>query len=143
MLTSHRCPQRVPLNLTFRHFVQYVTGSDGSKYVMRIYNNGNNTKRVVFEHAILKVSNRPPRTSRLPEAEPVTLQALESVPTSFELPRYVPSKKDGKTHITLSTGTQACISQLIPGTLPKAAKPEVRAPSGPSSPTMCIGMKET
>jgi len=26
--------------------VQYVTGSDGSKYVMRIYNNGNNTKRV-------------------------------------------------------------------------------------------------
>lgn len=38
--------------------VQYVTTADGQRYILRIYNNGFNFRRVQFEHAILKQVRR-------------------------------------------------------------------------------------
>jgi len=79
--------------------VQYLTFPDGSKKILRVYNNGLNTKRVVFEHAVLAELGK---------------QAL-----SFEVPRMVPSLDGKTTHVTLSNGAQACIVEVIKGGLPK------------------------
>ena len=34
--------------------VQYVTTSDGQRYILRIYNNGNKSDKVRFEHEVLR-----------------------------------------------------------------------------------------
>lgn len=80
------------------NFTSYLTTKDGAKYIVRIYNNGNNTKRVEFEHKVIT--------------------QLLDMKLSFETPRPLLSK-DGKTHVVLSTGTEAAIFHLIKGTLPK------------------------
>eukprot|EP00960_Hanusia_phi_P033049 750228-Hanusia_phi.AAC.1 len=85
------------------NLVQYVDTSDGQRYVMRIYNNGGNSVRVKYEHAVLKELNK---------------QSM-----SFQVPNYVPSKKTGDTHILLSNGAEACMCNIIPGELPKSAEP--------------------
>ncbi len=33
--------------------VQYVETADGHRYILRVYNNGNNSDKVRFEHSIL------------------------------------------------------------------------------------------
>lgn len=85
------------------NLVQIAETSKGDKYVLRIYNNGGNVERVKYEHAILN-----------------TLAKKEM---SFQTPRYMPDVKTGETHIRLSNGGEACICQVIPGSLPKTADP--------------------
>lgn len=79
--------------------VQFVETSKGDKYVLRIYNNGLNSERVEFEHGVL--------------------QQLRKIPTSFKVPTFLPDISSGSTHIKLSNGAEACMCELIPGTLPK------------------------
>lgn len=83
--------------------VQYLEiPSTGERKILRIYNNGNNTPRVEFEHAIL---------SRL---------GTKSSEMSFQIPRFIPSLGDKtKTFVQLSTGAAACIVDIIEGDLPK------------------------
>jgi homoserine kinase type II len=80
------------------NFTTYLTTKDGAKYIIRIYNNGNNSKRVEFEHKVI-------------------MQLLD-IKLSFETPRPLLSK-DGKTHVLLSTGTEGAVFHLIKGTLPR------------------------
>ncbi|KAG8471237.1 hypothetical protein KFE25_009658 [Diacronema lutheri] len=86
------------------NMVQYVDTPSGERLVLRIYNNGGNTARVRYEHAVLDA-----------------LPALG--PFSFQLPTYRRAP-NGETSVLLSNGASACISQLIPGGLPKTADPE-------------------
>lgn len=86
------------------NMVQYVDTPSGERLVLRIYNNGCNTPRVLFEHAILDSLH-------------------ELGPFSFALPKYRRAP-GGATSVLLSSGASACISQLIPGGLPKTADPE-------------------
>eukprot|EP00965_Chrysotila_dentata_P192588 6175264-Pleurochrysis_carterae.AAC.2 len=87
------------------NIVQYVQTKAGERYVLRIYNNGCDTPRVLYEHSVLE-----------------QLHQL-SQDLTFELPRYLPSRKTGKTMVELPSGTQCCICQCIPGGLPKTADP--------------------
>jgi Ser/Thr protein kinase RdoA (MazF antagonist) len=79
--------------------VQYLETPPGDKYVLRIYNNGFNKERVDYEHAVL--------------------DEVRKFPTSFRVPSFLRALKDGSTHVTLSNGMEACICDLIPGTLPQ------------------------
>lgn len=75
--------------------MNYVDTADGKRYVLRIYNNGNNTDRVRREHEIL--------------------QQLSRQKLSFQVPRTVPTLKTGESFVVLSTGTSACVFEIIPG----------------------------
>lgn len=79
----------------------YTTMPNGEKYVLRIYNNGFDSERVKYEHAILN-----------------KLEASNQ-DLSFELPTPMPAIGDGKTHALISTGAEACLFKWIPGELPK------------------------
>lgn len=80
--------------------VQFLETSKKEKYVLRVYNNGFNTDRVEFEHDLLS--------------------KLEKVPgLSFKVPKFLPALKTGKTHALLSNGAEACMCELIPGSLPQ------------------------
>jgi len=79
--------------------VQYVEKSNGDKFVLRVYNNGNNLDRVIFEHAIL--------------------EKLKNRKFSFKIPTTVPSLDGGLQYVPLSNGAQASLFELIPGSLPK------------------------
>ena len=84
------------------------TFPQGEKYVMRIYNNGGNTKRVRYEHEVL-ASLDPMRDG-----------------LSFRVPKYKGTLKDPKqTFVKLSSGAEACMCDVIPGTLPKNADPYI------------------
>ena len=88
-LTFRRCSGGVN-NKTF-----YVDAGGGT-FVLRIYNNGNNTARVVYEHAVMA--------------------ALAPLDFSFSLPRFLPALDgSGRTFATLASGGQACCAALIPG----------------------------
>eukprot|EP01041_Mallomonas_annulata_P005582 gene5582-11242_t len=89
--------------------VQFLETPKGEKFVLRIYNNGFNTDRVEYEHEVLN--------------------QVRKIPTSFKVPSFLPNLKDGLTHIRLSNGAEACLCELIPGTLPKlsSARPIGRA----------------
>lgn len=77
-------------------FYVHVPGGDAPSFVLRIYNNGNNTPRVVYEHAVMA--------------------ALAPLAFSFSLPRFLPALDgSGRTHATLASGGQACCAALIPG----------------------------
>ena len=83
--------------------VQFLEMSDGSKKVLRIYNNGMNTPRVAFEHEILR-----------------QLLAKFESKMSFKIPKFMPTLKDpSKTFVTLSSGAAACVVDVIEGGLPK------------------------
>ena len=69
------------------------------KYILRVYNNGNNSMKVLFEHEILTKLNN---------------QSL-----SFQVPVLLPNRIDGNTHFLLSTGARTCLADVIPGILPK------------------------
>lgn len=78
--------------------VQYCTHRD-KRLILRVYNNGENTPRVRFEHAVL--------------------QELKRFKFSFRIPTTLPALESGATHVTLSNGAEASMFELIPGTLPK------------------------
>ncbi len=80
--------------------VQYVTCGD-QRLVLRVYNNGSNTARVRFEHALLAELRKVSDT------------------LSFAVPRTLPALAGGGSHVPLSNGAEASMFELIPGTLPK------------------------
>lgn len=83
--------------------VQYVDSLLGEpKYVLRIYNNGFNSERTFFEHAIL--------------------DQLREMKLSFMIPTTVKSIDTKAAHVLLSNGAEASLFNLIPGTLPKLTR---------------------
>lgn len=81
--------------------VFYVKQNDKITHVLRIYNNGNNDAKVIYEHSVLSL--------------------LMSESFSFQIPRTIPSLIEKKKFVQLSTGASACLFELIVGTLPKLA----------------------
>lgn len=81
--------------------VRYIEDNQGNRYILRVYNNGNDSKRVRFEHAILN--------------------QLKDTKLSFHIPTTVPSLDTGSTHVLLSNGAEASLFHVIPGKLPKLA----------------------
>lgn len=70
------------------------------EFILRIYNNGNDTKRVEFEHLILN--------------------KLQDLSFSFKIPKPLKIKNE-KIHFPLSNGTEAVVFEMIPGSLPTDA----------------------
>jgi homoserine kinase type II len=68
-------------------------------FILRIYNNGNDSNRVHFEHLILT--------------------ELSKMKLSFQTPTPLLSLNQGKSHILLSTGAEGSMFKIIPGVLPK------------------------
>ncbi|KAJ1391527.1 hypothetical protein B484DRAFT_408712 [Ochromonadaceae sp. CCMP2298] len=77
----------------FMSFVQ----TPSQEYILRIYNNGQNSQRVQYEHVIMN-----------------QLPAL-----SFQVPRTLPSLSNAASYELLSSGDMACMFEVIPGALPK------------------------
>jgi Ser/Thr protein kinase RdoA (MazF antagonist) len=77
-------------------------GLAAERHILRVYNNGENTARVRYEHAVLL------------ELSAVTA----SSPLSFKVP--VPARApNGGTFVTLRSGAEAALFELVPGRLPK------------------------
>ena len=93
----------IPTSSGVNNVVQYVDTNDGRNLILRIYNNGCNTAAVEYEHAILDAIDR----SSLP----------------FQVPKYILSK-NGKSMEQLTSGTQCCMCERIPGVLPKNSDPQ-------------------
>lgn len=80
--------------------VDGINHNNAIRYLLRIYNNGGNSRVVAFEHEILR--------------------QLSNQLLSFAIPTALPLRTDEtKTHILLSSGDEACIFDVIPGVLPK------------------------
>jgi homoserine kinase type II len=90
--------QLTPTTGGVNNIVQYVTLPSGEKELLRIYNNGCDEERVIFEHEILR--------------------QLNENSFSFQVPTFIVSKA-GSTVVRLSNGADACMCSLIPGVLPK------------------------
>ena len=84
------------------NFVQYVETSDRKQYVLRIYNNGQNTPRVKYEHEVLG--------------------QLRKKALSFKIPTTIASIKTGQSSVSLSNGAEASLFELIPGELQKSGR---------------------
>jgi homoserine kinase type II len=89
----------VPTDGGVNNIVQYINMPTGEKKLLRIYNNGLNSKRVNFEHEVLRQLN-------------------DKSKMSFRIPCMIPSMS-GETHVKLSNGAEACMVEVIPGGLPK------------------------
>ena len=70
-----------------------------NEFILRIYNNGHNLEKVLFEHLVLVELNK--------------------LALSFEIPNALKSLDDARTHVLLSDGSEASMFTLIPGVLPK------------------------
>ncbi len=81
------------------NIMQYLHDPIGEvSYILRIYNNGNDSERVRYEHEILSLL----RQFKLSFRIPTPILALNNSP-----------------HVLLSNGAEASIFELIPGYLPK------------------------
>ncbi|KAF5841333.1 kinase-like domain-containing protein [Dunaliella salina] len=89
-------------NVVERVFVKNKEGKE-DQYIMRIYNNGGMSEKVVFEHTILA--------------------QLAPQPLSIQVPRTLPSK-NGRPHELLSNGAECCVFYVIPGELAKTTSPK-------------------
>ena len=98
------------------NYMDYVTllneNPNQPKYVLRVYNNGLNTKRVEFEHMVLD--------------EIVKVMTDTKTVLTFDLPIAMKSiktnnlnSKNGITHVVLSNKAEASLFKYIPGQLPK------------------------
>eukprot|EP01038_Epipyxis_sp_PR26KG_P005885 gene5885-8115_t len=94
--------QFTPTSGGVNNVVQYVDTSDKNRYILRIYNNGNNFERVVFEHAIL--------------------DELRDVQLSFKIPTTIRSLENKQAYARLSNGAEASLFEIIAGKLPKLSK---------------------
>ena len=75
----------------------YVASSPGKDdLIVRIYRNGKNAARVIFEHAVLD-----------------KLSKMTSL--SFATPKMLPSLFKPTTHVTLTSGDEACVCKVIEG----------------------------
>lgn len=84
--------------------VRYVDCENGERYVVRLYNNGQETDRVAFEHAVLAAVE-----PRVRESD-----------AGFVVPRALRAKNgSGETYAVLPSGDCASVFELIPGSLPK------------------------
>lgn len=103
-------PQAVitPTSGGVNNYVQYVD-TNGERFVLRVYNNGGETERVVYEHSVLENLERGGLTEALP----------------FKLPKYLPSLEGSSTMVEMPDGNMACLCELIPGELPKTADPKL------------------
>lgn len=84
-------------------------GNHWKRYILRIYNNGNNSAKVAFEHDIL-----------------AQLQAMHQNPAtklSFEVPNALLSL-NGRVHELLSSGAECCVFHFITGQLASTTSPE-------------------
>ena len=77
--------------------------SPSAQYVLRIYNNGRNTRRVRYEHEVLRQ---------------LALRAAALAPVRVPLPLPPLAPEATQTFATLSTGAEACIFEVIPGSGP-------------------------
>jgi len=84
--------------------VRYVDCENGERYVVRLYNNGQETDRVAFEHAVLGAVEPRVRACDLGFVVPRALQAKDG---------------SGATYAVLPSGDAASVFELIPGSLPK------------------------
>lgn len=92
-------PDLAPTSGGVNNVGQYVTLPNGTRYVLRIYNNGMNRARVRWEHEILS--------------------QLNSQSLSFALPKALPDLAAGQPFTELSNGAEASVFEIIPGSLPK------------------------
>ena len=69
---------------------------NGDRFVLRIYNNGKDYPRIIFEHKVL-------------------LELLKTSSLSCRIPTPIKSLKDGLTHVRLSNGFEATLFEYIPG----------------------------
>jgi homoserine kinase type II len=84
--------------------VRYADCDNGDRYVVRLYNNGQETDRVAFEHAVLAAVE-----PRVRESD-----------AGFVVPRALKAKNgSGETYAVLPSGDCASVFELIPGSLPK------------------------
>ncbi|KAI8466902.1 MAG: kinase-like domain-containing protein [Monoraphidium minutum] len=83
--------------------VNYVQAPDGGRYILRVYNNGGKSDKVAFEHGLLL--------------------ELGKQELSFKVPQALPALKGGARHVKLSSGDDACVFEIIPGTLAKTTSP--------------------
>jgi Ser/Thr protein kinase RdoA (MazF antagonist) len=82
---------------------------DDQHYILRIYNNGNNSAKVAFEHDIL--------------AQLQVMQQNAETKLSYEVPNALPSR-NGRAHELLSSGAECCVFHIISGQLASTTSPE-------------------
>ena len=84
--------------------VRYVDCENGERFVVRLYNNGRETERVAFEHAVLRA------------VEP----RVAACDLGFVVPRALEAKDgSGARYVVLPSGDCGSVFELIPGSLPK------------------------
>ena len=85
--------------------VYYLDLEGGPSYVLRVYNNGFNTARVVYEHAVLSAlaesQAQTPPNLRLPFALPTLITPLGAAP--------------GVSMVALASGANACLFERVRG----------------------------
>lgn len=111
----------VPTTGGVNNIVQYLTFPDGSKKLLRIYNNGEDTQQVTFEHAVLSTLWEEGYADKF----------------DFKIPKYMPFGDSGNTFAKLSNGAEACIVDFIDGSLPKISCLE---PIGKASGELCTAL---
>ena len=75
--------------------VFYVDRPGAPRLILRIYNNGRNTPRVQYEHAVLDL--------------------LSPLRFSFATPRCLPALAGGASFVLLPSGAACCVTECIPG----------------------------
>ena len=83
--------------------VKLVHFEDKEDLILRVYNNGDDRRKVDFEHKVLN--------------------KLKAISLPFELPYALNALNDKGTHVILSNGAEAAMFKLIPGELPKLTIP--------------------
>ena len=84
--------------------VRYCDCENGERFVVRLYNNGRETDRVAFEHAVLRA------------VEP----KVAACDSGFVVPRALEAKDgSGARYVVLPSGDCGSVFELIPGSLPK------------------------
>ena len=78
------------------NYCDHVKLANGERFVLRIYNNGKDYPRIIFEHKVL-------------------LELLKTSSLSCRIPTPIKSIKDGLTHVRLSNGFEATLFEYIPG----------------------------
>ena len=77
------------------NIVFYVDRPGAPRLILRIYNNGRNTARVQYEHAVLDL--------------------LSPLRFSFATPRPLPALAGGASFVLLPSGAACCVTECIPG----------------------------
>lgn len=85
---------------------------------MRIYRNGNNTGRVLYEHAVLNALKA--KAAALPFEVPHALVKRPHASSAHDALRHM-KDHDHATFTILKSGAAACVFKLIPGGAPTVA----------------------